>query len=295
MAQHHLLPLILALILLIRPSSSSSDETPALFTDPTQILFSGQNLTDGVLTLSLYSDCRLILYKVGSLVLDFGTSTTSTHCGMLVSDEGQLLLIPDSERTPTQTIGRITNSANYALLFLNNKLGLFGPAIWNNGVRLPTLSISHELTLNHKKLKAGSADNFLVSGDVVTGSANGDVVIARNGDVSTVITSSCKLIVRNDTSGESIWQTRPTSAAPVECWLRLTYNGMLLLEGRNGSGLFTQWTGGYEAREGTYVCLLRYFGRITIYRLKTWLYDGSSSAAAAAPAVVAKKIKMVTA
>ncbi|KAH7663804.1 alpha-D-mannose-specific plant lectins domain-containing protein [Dioscorea alata] len=295
MAQHHLLPLILALILLICPSSSSSDETSALFTDPTQILFSGQSLTQDDLTLSLYSNCSLILYKAGSQVLDFGTSTTTSYCALLISEEGQLQLIPDSEQTPTQTIGSETNSANYALLFTNGKLGLFGPAIWNNGVKLPTLSNSHKLTLNHNKLKAGSSDNFLASGGIVTGSANGDVVIAQNGDVSTVITPSCKLIVSNGTSGESIWQTKPSSSASVECFLRLTYNGLLLLQGYNDSGLFTQWTGGYEAREGTYVCLLRYFGRITIYRLKTWLYDGSSSAAAATAAVVAKNIKMVTA
>ncbi|KAH7671197.1 alpha-D-mannose-specific plant lectins domain-containing protein [Dioscorea alata] len=298
MAHHHLLPLILPLVLLILPSSSHAT-TKAMFSEPLQLLFGGQNLTEGDLTLSLFNDCGLILYKAGIPVLDFNTSTTTSYCALFVSDGGQLILAADNERTPTQTIFKKTYSGRYALLFIKGKLGLFGPANWNNGVKPTTFfNINYQPTLNHEKLKTGSTDYILLSGNIVTGSANGDVVIAQNGKVSTVITKKCAIAVKDDTANKTIWHSWPTSDEPAECFLELKPNGELLLQRYNESGVVTQWKGGYASKDNLYVCLLRYFGGITIYGLKTWLYDdgsSSSSAAAAAAAVVAEKIKMVTA
>ncbi|XP_039117180.1 mannose-specific lectin 2-like [Dioscorea cayenensis subsp. rotundata] len=296
MAHHHqlLLPLILALILLLILPSSSHTATQAMFSMPLQFLFGGQSLTDGDLTLSLSKDCGLILYKTGSPVLNFNTSTTTSYCALFVSDKGQLILIPDNERTPTQTIGKETSTGRYALLFIDGKLGIFGPAIWNNGVQPPTLFNIDKPTLglNHEKLKTGSTDYILFSGNIATGSANGDVVIAQNGMVTTVITNGCALAVKDDATDSTIWHSWPTSSEPTECFLELKSNGELLLQGYNESGVYTQWEGGHAARENLYVCLLRYFGRIAIYGRRTWLYDGSSATSAA---VVAEKIKMVTA
>ncbi|XP_039133747.1 uncharacterized protein LOC120270742 [Dioscorea cayenensis subsp. rotundata] len=275
MAHHHLLPLILPLVLLILPSSTHAT-TKAMFTEPLQLLFGGQNLTDGDLTLSLSNDCSLILYKDGIPAKDFNTSTTTSSCALLVTQNGQLDLVPDNELTPTQTIGKKTYPGRYALLFINGNLGIFGPAMWDNG----------------------STDYILFSGNYVTGSGNGDVVIAQNGKVSTVITKKCALAVKDDSANKTIWHSWPTSDEPTECFLELKSNGQLLLQRYNESGVVTQWKGGYAAKDNLYVCLLRYYGGITIYGLKTWLYhDGSSSssAAAAAAAVVAEKIKMVTA
>ncbi|KAH7671201.1 alpha-D-mannose-specific plant lectins domain-containing protein [Dioscorea alata] len=304
MAHHHhhhhlLLPLILVQILFLILPSSSHAATQAIFSQPLQLLFGGQSLTNGDLTLSLSNNCGLILYKASIPVLDFNTSTTTSYCALFVSEEGQLLLVADNERTPTQTIGKKTYSGRYALLFIDGKLGIFGPAIWNNGVTPTTFFDINKLSLglNHEKLKtAGSTDYILFSGNIANGSANGDVVIAQNGKVSTVITKKCALAVKDDT-GKTIWSTWPTSAEPTQCFLELTSHGELLLQWYNESGVYTQWKGGYTARENLYVCLLRYFGRIAIYGLKTWLYqDGSSSSSAGAVAtVVAEKIKMVTA
>ncbi|XP_039117182.1 uncharacterized protein LOC120253013 [Dioscorea cayenensis subsp. rotundata] len=274
MAHHHhlLLPLILVQILfLILPSSSSHAATQAIFSQPLQLLFGGQSLTDGDLTLSLSNDCGLILHKASIPVLDFNTSTTTSYCALFVSEDGQLILTA--------------------------KLGIFGPAIWNNGVTPKTFFDMNKpsLDLNHEELKtAGSTDYILFSGNIATGSANGDVVIAQNGNISTVITKKCALAVKDDT-GKTIWSTWPTSAEPTQCFLELTSHGELLLQGYNESGVYTQWKGGYTARENLYVCLLRYFGRIAIYGLKTWLYQDGSSSAGAVAAVVAEKIKMVTA
>ncbi|KAH7671202.1 alpha-D-mannose-specific plant lectins domain-containing protein [Dioscorea alata] len=292
---YHLLPLILSLSLLILPSSSHA-ETQAMFSEPLQFLFGGQSLTDGDLTLSLSNDCGLILYKAGIPVLDFNTRTTTSYCALLVNTYGRLLLVPDNEQTITQAISTKTNSGSYALLFVDGKLGIFGPAIWNNGVSRSTLFNINQPTrgLNHEKLKTGFADYILFPGDTITGSANGDVVIAQNGKVSTVITNKCALAVKDDTTNKTIWHTWPTSSEPTECFLEFTSHGELLLQGYNGSGVYTQWKGGYSAREKLYVCLLRYFGRITIYGLKTWLYDGSASAAGAASIDVVENIEMVT-
>ncbi|KAH7671199.1 alpha-D-mannose-specific plant lectins domain-containing protein [Dioscorea alata] len=266
-----------------------------MFSEPLQFLFGGQSLTDGDLALSLSNDCSLILYKAGSPVLNFNTSTTTSYCALFVSDKGQLILAPDNERTPTQTIGKQTSTGRYALLFVDGKLGIFGPAIWNNGVQPPTLFNINKPTpgINHEKLKTGSTDYILLSGNTATGSANGDVVIAQNGMVSTVITNKCALAVKDNTTNKTTWHSWPTSSEATECFLELTSNGELLLQGYNESGVYTQWKGGYAAKENLYVCLLRYFGRIVIYGRKIWLYDGSSSATAAA-VVAAEKTKMVT-
>ncbi|KAH7681562.1 alpha-D-mannose-specific plant lectins domain-containing protein [Dioscorea alata] len=295
MADHyHLLPLILALILLILPSSSHA-KTQAMFSEPLQILFGGQSLTDGDLTLSVSNDCGLILYKAGRPVLDFNTSTTTSCCALLLNKYGQLLLVPDNERTLTQAISKKTKSGRFALLFVDGKLGIFGPAIWNNGVNHSTLFNWNKLTLgyNHEKIKTASTDYILFSGNIANGSANGDVVIAQNGEVSATITKKCALAVNDDT-GKNIWSSAPTSAEPTQCSLELTSHGELLLQRYNESGIFTQWSGGCSAEEKLYVCLLRYYGRISIYGLKTWLYDGSSFAAPAVSVVVAENIQMVT-
>ncbi|KAJ0973269.1 hypothetical protein J5N97_021228 [Dioscorea zingiberensis] len=152
----HLLSLftILSLLLLLFPSSSLAHD--ALFSDPLQILYGGENLTDGDLTLSLSNKCSLVLYKAGDKVLDFKTTIDSTkHCALLVSPDGQLHLVPDNELIPTTKIGKKTYPGRYALLFIKGKLGIFGPAI-----------------------------------------ANGEVVIAENNKVSAVITPYCTLSVK---------------------------------------------------------------------------------------------------
>ncbi|KAJ0973267.1 hypothetical protein J5N97_021226 [Dioscorea zingiberensis] len=262
----HLLSLFttLSLLLLLFPSSSLAI-VQALFSEPLQILFGGEKLTDGDLTLSLSNKCSLILYDAGVQVLDFKTTIDSTkHCTLLVSPDGQLLLVPDNELIPTTKIGEKSYPGRYALLFVEGKLGIFGPAMWDNGVTFPTFPASHHL-------KSGVTDYMLFSGDTVSGNANGDVVIAENNKVSAVITPYCTLSVKYN-SNVTVWETEPRSSELTACELSLKPNGELLLQGDGESGVYTQWSGGYASEEKLYVCLLRHNGQILVYGLKTWLY-----------------------
>ncbi|KAJ0973268.1 hypothetical protein J5N97_021227 [Dioscorea zingiberensis] len=268
----HLLSLftILSLLLLLFPSSSLAHD--ALFSEPIQFLFGGENLTDGDLTLSLSNKCSLVLYNAGEKVLDFKTTINSTkHCALLVSPDGQLLLVPDNELIPTTKIGKKTYPGRYALLFIKGKLGIFGPAMWDNGVTGITYTTSHHL-------KSGVANYLLFSGHTVSGSANGDVVIAENNKVSAVITPYCTLSVKYN-SNVTVWETEPQSSEPTACELSLKPNGELLLQGDGESGVYTQWSGGYASEEKLYVCLLRHNGQILVYGLKAWLYEPTTDAA----------------
>ncbi|KAJ0973270.1 hypothetical protein J5N97_021229 [Dioscorea zingiberensis] len=261
---HHLLPFIpttLALVLFL----SSTLAQNALFTEPLQILFAGKNITSGDLTLSLSHDCSLILYKTGSPVLDFNTSVSSSQCALFIDIDGQLLLVPETERLPVGTVGAVTHQGRYALLFINGKLGIFGPAMWTNGATWPYYSHHHEI--RQSRLSSGYSDYLLFSGEKVSGNADGEVVLAENGKLSAVITSRCSLAVKFNGS-VPVWHTWPESESPEKCQLELKSNGELVLE-----GLDVQWTGGFAGEENEYVCVLRFNGEILIYGLKTWLYN----------------------
>ncbi|KAJ0973271.1 hypothetical protein J5N97_021230 [Dioscorea zingiberensis] len=219
---HHLLPSIpttLALILLFLSSTLAQN---ALFTEPLQILFAGKNITSGDLTLSLSHDCSLILYKTGSPVLDFNTSVPSSQCALFIDIDGQLLLVPDTERLPVGTIGALTYQGRYALLFIDGKLGIFGPAMWTNGASWPYYS-DHHHQIRQSRLSSGYSDYLLFSGEKVNGSADGEVVVAENGKLSAVITSRCTLAVRFNGS-VPVWDTWPESESPEKCQLELKSN-----------------------------------------------------------------------
>lgn len=278
MAHHHLLP-FLALILLILPSPSHAqvpDATPALFSDSKAYLPGGQNLTNGDLTLSLSNDCGLILYKDDSPVKDFNTSTTTSGCLLSLNSYGQLVLRPSYEPAPTQIIGEKGEFGDYAMLFIDGSLGIFGPASWSNSVPAPGLK--------QESLHAAMSNNFLVSPNYVNGNENGDVVIGQNSPVSVVVTNHCTLSVMND-ANEVLWESNEPTNEQKTCFLVLLDIGELLLQYYEGSQLHTQWTGGSLEKYNLYVAVLRYNGRITIYGHMIYLPD----------MVVAENIKMVTA
>ena len=284
MAHHHLLP-FLALILLILPSSSHASETPALFSDPPQFLSGGHNLTVGNTTLSLSNDCGLILYLDDAPFIDFKTSTTASQCILQLNRYGQLVLTPGDETGKTQTILKKGAEGDYALLFVGGTLSIYGPATWNNNVSVPSSALKQGM------LKAGTSDVFIVSDQIVNSGVN-----PSNGNVIAAITENCTFAVTNDITGEKIWETTREYDNLEDCYLLLV-DGLLLLQGYNGSTLLTQWTGGYPAGLNFYVAVLRYYGRITIYGLSNFLGVSPSSAAvavAAAAAAAAGNIKMVT-
>ncbi|KAJ0973265.1 hypothetical protein J5N97_021224 [Dioscorea zingiberensis] len=261
----HLLSLFttLSLLLLLFPSSSLAHE--ALFSEPIQFLYGGEKFTDGDPTLYLHNDCSLVLYDAGVKVLDFNTTVSTKHCALLLSSNGQLLLVPDNELIPTTKIGKMTHSGRYALLFVDGKLGIFGPAMWDNGVTFNPHTISH-------RRNSDVADYMLFSGDIIPGSSNGDVVIAETNKVSAQITTHCTLAVKYNNK-MTIWETEPKSSEPMGCDLRLKNNGELLLQRQDESGgVHTQWSNGFAGKEMPYVCLLKHNGQMLVYGLKTWLY-----------------------
>ncbi|KAJ0973266.1 hypothetical protein J5N97_021225 [Dioscorea zingiberensis] len=264
----HLLSLFTTLSLLLLFPSSSHAIAQALFSEPLQILFGGEKITDGDLTLSLSNKCSLVLYNAAGIqVKDFETTIDSTkHCALLVSTEGQLLLVPDNnEFIPNIKIGKKSHPGRYALLFVEGKLGIFGPAMWDNGVTLTTFPTSHHL-------KSGVTEYMLFSGDTVSGNANGDVVIAEIDRISAVITKSCTLAVKYNKK-LTMWETEPKSPEPMACELSLRSNGELLLQRQDESGgVHTQWSNGFAGKEMPYVCLLKHNGQMLVYGLKTWLY-----------------------
>ncbi|XP_039133750.1 mannose-specific lectin 1-like [Dioscorea cayenensis subsp. rotundata] len=278
---HHLLPLILALILLILPSSShASNQTDGLFSEPYDFLVSGNNLTDGNQTLSLQPDCGLYYYVNGTLVKNFQTNTDSTGCILTINYFGQLVL-DKGDGTQPQTLGTAGALGFYALLLTDDLLGVYGPRTWSNG-------ILRSRTLKNKNLKQATSNNFIYSDNSIDGVANGNATIATNEGVTAYITQKCTLSVKN--SAGIIWESTPSINGSYVCYLWLTNRGPLLLQYEDSKGLQTQWTGGVLGEKNKYVAVLRSYGGIDIYGLKDGILDIPPVTAA-----VAKNIKMVTA
>ncbi|KAH7671185.1 alpha-D-mannose-specific plant lectins domain-containing protein [Dioscorea alata] len=118
MAHHHLLPLILALILLILPSSShADDQTQALFSDTDIFITGGKNLTHGIYTLSLGNNCSLLYYVKGVLKANYNTAIKgNTDCILSVTNQGQLLLRPGDGHNPLR-LGIAYKVGDYAVVF----------------------------------------------------------------------------------------------------------------------------------------------------------------------------------
>ncbi|KAH7671196.1 alpha-D-mannose-specific plant lectins domain-containing protein [Dioscorea alata] len=286
MAHHHLLPLILALILLILPSSSLVQETPALFSDSNLFLIGGNNLTHGIYTLSLENNCSLIYYEKGVLTKDYNTAIEeAAFCQLSVTKNGQLSLETGDGNKP-RLLGEAYDLGEYALIFGREGLSVCGPSTWNNSIPRP-----NEQTLKNKNLRATTSSNVIYSPNRRDGNANGDTLLATNKDASVYITQYCALSVNHRTTGENIWNSNSSSAEPLDSYLYLTERGELFLQYQDSEGrVHTQWTGGAFAEVNDYVLVLRFYGGLDIFGFKINVreippYSGS----------VAGNIKMVTA
>ncbi|XP_039133749.1 uncharacterized protein LOC120270744 [Dioscorea cayenensis subsp. rotundata] len=284
MAQyHHLLPFLALIVLLILPSSSHAILTDALFSETNDFIFGGQNLTNGNGTLSLLNNCGLSYYIKGQKVVDFNTTINGTKgCTLSVTRRG-LLSLDDGSGNAPRTLGTAGELGEYVLLASNERFGVYGPRIWDNGVSRPPST-----TLENKKLLRATSNNFIYSDNSIDGIANGNATIATNDDVKAYITQKCTLSVKNSTG--TIWESTPSSNESNVCSLWLTNRGPLLLQYEDSKGLQTQWTGGAFEKVNLYVALLRSFGKIGIYGLKDDIRDISPY-----PGSAAENIKMVTA
>lgn len=159
---------------------------------------------------------------------------------------------------------------------------IYGPTTWNNGVPVPSI-------LKQGKLKAGTSNVFIVTGQTVNASVN-----PQNGNVKVVITEQCRLSVMNDTGSveDVIWQSTGMFDNLTDCYLLVAY-GQLLLQGYDGSTVVSQWTSGnFPSGITLYVGVLRrHSGRISVYGLNQNIFGKSVAAAISAY----QNIKMVTA
>ncbi|MQL85512.1 hypothetical protein Taro_018029 [Colocasia esculenta] len=120
--------LLLAVSLVLLSSPGAADE----FLLSGQSLAPGQSLTNCGITLSMQTDCNLVLYDNGNAVWSSGTSGRGSNCRLSMQTDGNLVIYSDSNAAWASNTDR--GNGNYVLVLQRDRnVVIYGSSIWATG------------------------------------------------------------------------------------------------------------------------------------------------------------------
>ncbi|KAH7657021.1 alpha-D-mannose-specific plant lectins domain-containing protein [Dioscorea alata] len=195
-------------------------------------LTEGQNLTYKEYSLTLQSDCNLVLKNGSTVIWQTMTGRYGQGCYLSLNQNGKLILFSryGSYSHAIWNSRRESQYGFYALVLrYDGTLGIYGPKIWTaSSSSAQPLSTTGTGLVNWAKV----TDSVIYSGDV----APIGTTIVNGGSVLT-LQNDCNLVLTSD--GVTKWQTGVTDNTMHDCFVNLEANGEFRVKHWGGDILWT--------------------------------------------------------
>ncbi|XP_039145754.1 mannose-specific lectin CEA-like [Dioscorea cayenensis subsp. rotundata] len=223
-------------------------------------LTEGQNLTYREYTLTMQSDCNLVLKNGSTVIWETMTGGYGQGCYLTLSQNGKLYLYARYGMYSYAIWNSRTESqyGTYALVLrYDGTLRIYGPNIWTaSSSSAQPLSTTGTGLVNCKV-----TDSVLYSGDV----APIGTTIVNGGNVLT-LQYDCNLVLTSD--GVTKWQTGVTDNTLHDCFVNLEANGEFRVKHWGGDLL---WTNGVAATVyAEFVLVLQSNADLGVYGPEIW-------------------------
>lgn len=217
----------------------------------------GQNLTYMEYSLTLQSDCNLVLKNGSTRVWETMTGGYSAECYVTLDLNGKLAVWHPRFRYPLWSSGIMSQVGYYALVLrYDGTLRIYGPQLWSAG------SSSAQLTAGIVGWTwTKTTESVLYSGDVAP---IGTTIV--NGNNELTLLDDCNLVLNGD--GATKWQTGVTDRTMHDCYVNLEANGELRVKHWGGDVLWTNRVASPTYSE--FVLVLQTNAMLTVYGPVIW-------------------------
>ncbi|WOK97352.1 hypothetical protein Cni_G06060 [Canna indica] len=206
----------------------------ALFSHVKSILKRGESLSNNGSSLTLETDCDLVLRDANKMILwNSGSVDKGVECIFWVGKYG-VAIVSDVDGSPLWTTGSPGPPGNYAILLRpDGKLRLYGPSIWTFERSASSASVVAEQRLVEAKPPSFDSSGYVMysSEEFIYEPAVG--VMLKHGNYSLVLETSCTIHIRRNNYQSSaefpVAEQRPRAfrAVAPPCKTQLTTDGQL--------------------------------------------------------------------
>ncbi|WOK97350.1 hypothetical protein Cni_G06058 [Canna indica] len=209
----------------------------ALFSHIKSTLSRGESLSNNGSTLTLQSDCDLVLRNANNMIVwNSGSVDNGVDCIFWVGKYG-VAIVSDVDGSPLWTTGSPSPRGNYAIILRpDGTLRMYGPSIWtflgsssSNGSSTDTdASVSDQLTVASAPSIDSSGHIMYSSEEFIDRPSVG--VLLKRGNFSLVVETACKIHIRHNHDLEaaaSCTEGEVKGSAAPTCKSQLTTDGQL--------------------------------------------------------------------